>query len=98
MSWLAQRVAPREGPHIQQRVALTDGAEALQPQVGTHVPASTVILDIIHATAYRWDTATALLGETHPHRLAWVRAYLEPLLAGPYAHGDATAGGAADGG
>jgi len=29
-----------------------------------------------------WDTANALLGETHPQRLAWVRAYLESLLAG----------------
>jgi hypothetical protein len=29
MSRLAQRVAQRDGPHIQERVALTDGAEAL---------------------------------------------------------------------
>jgi hypothetical protein len=50
--------------------------------VVTHVPEYTLILDIIHATEYLWDTANALLGETHPHRLAWVRAYLEPLLAG----------------
>jgi hypothetical protein len=82
LSCLAQRVAHREGPHIQQRVALTDGAEALQQQVVTHFPAYTLVLDIIHATEYLWDTATALLGETHPQRLAWVRAYLEPLLAG----------------
>ena len=40
------------------------------------------MLDIIHATEYLWDTANALLGETHPQRVAWVRAYLEPLLAG----------------
>ena len=82
MSRLAQRVAQREGPHIQQRVALTDGAEALQQQVVTHFPEYTLVLDIIHATEYLWDTANALLGETHPQRLAWVRAYLEPLLAG----------------
>jgi hypothetical protein len=82
LSRLAQRVAQREGPHIEHRVALTDGAEALQQQLMTHVPAHTLILDIIHATEYLWDTANALLGETHPHRLAWVRAYLEPLLAG----------------
>jgi hypothetical protein len=82
MSCLAQRVAQRDGPHIQQRVALTDGAEALQQQMITHFPEHTLVLDIIHATEYLWDTANALLGETHPQRLAWVGAYLEPLLAG----------------
>ena len=39
-------------------------------------------LDVIHATESLWDTANAWLGEPHPQRLAWVRAYLEPLLAG----------------
>lgn len=82
MGRLAARVAQRDGPHLQHRVALTDGAEALQQQWMTHFPAYTLILDIIHATEYLWDTANALLGETHPHRPAWVRAYLEPLLAG----------------
>ena len=82
MSCLAQRVAQRDGAHIQQRVALTDGAEALQQQVVAHFPAYTLILDVIHATEYLWDTANALLGETHPQRTAWVRAYLEALLAG----------------
>jgi hypothetical protein len=50
--------------------------------VVAHFPAYTLILDVMHATEYLWDTATALLGETHPQRTAWVRAYLEPLLAG----------------
>jgi hypothetical protein len=82
MSDLGPRVTQHEGPHIQQHVALTDGAEALPPQVVTHVPASTLILDLIQATESLWDTAHGLLGETHPQRLAWVRADLEPLLAG----------------
>jgi hypothetical protein len=82
MSRLAQRVAQREGPHLQQRVALTDGAEALQQQVVSHVPEHPLGLELIHATEYLWDTANALLGETHLQRLAWVRAYLEALLAG----------------
>jgi hypothetical protein len=82
MACLVERVVQRDGPDIQHRVALTDGAEALQQQVVTHLPEYTLILDIIHAAEYLWDTATALLGETHPHRLAWVHAYLEPLLAG----------------
>jgi hypothetical protein len=82
MRRLAQRVAQREGPHIQQRVALTDGAQALQQQLVAHFPGYILVLDIIHAVEYLWDTANALLGETHPQRVAWVRAYLEPLLAG----------------
>jgi hypothetical protein len=79
---LVPRVAPRKGPPIQHRVALTDGAEALQQQVVTHVLAHTPVLDIIHATESLWDTATVLLGETHPHRTVWVRSSLEPLVAG----------------
>jgi hypothetical protein len=82
MARLVQRVAQQEGPQIQHRVALTDGAEALQQQVVTHVPEHTLVLDIIHATEYLWDTANFLLGETHPHRTVWVRSYLEPLVAG----------------
>jgi hypothetical protein len=81
-SGLAPRVAQRDGPHIQPRVTRTDGAEALPQQMVTHVPEHTLVLDIIHAPEYLWDTANALLGETHPQRLAWVGAYLEPLLAG----------------
>jgi hypothetical protein len=82
MTRLVQRVTQREGSQIQHRVALTDGAEALQQQVVTHLPEHTLVLDIIHATEYLWDTANLLLGETHPHRTVWVRSYLEPLVAG----------------
>jgi hypothetical protein len=63
-------------------VARTDGAAARPPQVVRHVPGDTLVLAIIHATEYRWDTANALRGDTHPQRLAGVRAYLEPRLAG----------------
>ena len=49
MAHLVPRVAQREGPHIQHRVALTDGAEALQQQLVTHVPAFTLVLDSSHA-------------------------------------------------
>ena len=79
---LAERARQREGPHIRERVALTDGAEALQKQIEAHFPEHTLVLDIIHATDYLWDAAKALLGETHPDRLAWVRTHLEQLLAG----------------
>jgi hypothetical protein len=79
---LAERVAPRDGPHIPPHVARTDGTEAVPQQVVTHVPASTLILDVIQATESLGDTANALVGETHPHRTMGVRAYLEPLLTG----------------
>ena len=76
------RTQQREGRHIQERVALTDGAEALQKRIETHFPRHTLVLDIIHATDYLWNAANALLGETHPDRLAWIRTYLEQLLNG----------------
>lgn len=79
---LAERARQREGPHIQERVALTDGAPALQKQSEVHFPGHTLVLDIIHATDYLWNAANALLGETHPGRLAWIRTHLEHLLAG----------------
>jgi hypothetical protein len=82
MTHIVQRVAQREGPHIQHRVALTDGAEALQRQLVAQLPEHTLVLDIIHVAEYLWATANTLLGETHPHRTMWVRAYLEPLLRG----------------
>jgi hypothetical protein len=79
---LAQRAGQREGAHIQQRMALTDGAEALQEQVQAHLPQHILVLDIIHVAESLWATANTLLGETHPHRTTWVRAYLESLLSG----------------
>ncbi|MDQ5851257.1 MAG: ISKra4 family transposase [Chloroflexota bacterium] len=79
---LQQRAAQRGGVPTQQRVALTDGAEALQEQLLAHFPAHTLVLDIIHATEYLWDAATALLGETHPERKAWVRRHLEQVVSG----------------
>jgi hypothetical protein len=79
---LAPRAGPREGPHMQPRVALTEGAEALQAQMMPHVPEHTLGLDVLPATEYLWDTATALLGETYPHRMPWVCTYVEPRLSG----------------
>lgn len=79
---LAQRAAPRDGDGIQHRVALTDGAVSLQTQMQQHFPDYPLVLDIIHATEYLWDAATALLGERHPDRKAWVREHLGLLLGG----------------
>ena len=79
---LVARVARREGPHLQHRGALSDGAEARPQPLLTHLPLPTLVLEIIHATAYRWDTANALRGETPPHGTVWVRHALEPRVAG----------------
>jgi hypothetical protein len=79
---LAERAALREGGPITARVALTDGAEPLQEQMLSQLPSYTLILDIIHASEYLWESATALLGETNLARTAWVRQHLERLLEG----------------
>lgn len=79
---LAERAALREGKHILFRVALTDGAEALQAQMQAQLPGYTLVLDIIHVTDYLWESATALLGETSSERTSWVRRHLERLLMG----------------
>jgi len=79
---LAARATQYDEAGIQHRVALTDGAEALQQQVLAHFPDYTLVLDIIHAAEYLWEAANALLGERHPQRTPWVRAHLTALLAG----------------
>jgi len=79
---LAARAQRREGPQITDRVALTDGAEALQDKLRAALPGYTLVLDIIHAVEYLWDAANALLGERHPERTAWVRGHLLALLRG----------------
>jgi len=79
---LARRVDPRQGPHIQHRVALTDGAEALQVRVLSTFPGFELVLDIIHGSEYLWRAANALLGETHPNRTPWVKEHLLSILSG----------------
>ena len=79
---LAARAAPRDGAHIQHRVALTDGAEALQDQMQAQLPGYTLVVDIIHVNEYLWDAVNALLGETHVGRTAWIRPKLVQLLQG----------------
>ncbi len=79
---LAQRVAQREGKHVQQRVALTDGDEALQNKAQDKLSKFNLVLDVIHASEYLWDAANAVLGETHPDRTAWVGEQLLHILSG----------------
>jgi len=79
---LAEQVAGREGPHIQQRVALTDGAEALQDRIQQRFPTFTLLLDFIHADEKLWDAANSLFGETSPQREPWVETQTLDMLAG----------------
>jgi hypothetical protein len=79
---LAQRAARREHAALQHRVALTDGAEALQQRMLAHLPGYSLVLDIIHASEYLWGAANALLGERDPDRTAWMRRHLEQVLSG----------------
>jgi hypothetical protein len=79
---LAERTAQYDGPHIQQRLALTDGDDALQRALRDALPDYPLVLDIIHALEHLWEAANGLLGERHPERTAWVRTRLGQLLHG----------------
>jgi hypothetical protein len=78
---LARWATKRDGPHIQQRVALTDGAEALQDQMQAHLPGFPLVLDIIHVVEHLWTAGTALYGETDPHRAEWVKTQALDILS-----------------
>jgi hypothetical protein len=78
---LAERVALREGRHIRARVALTDGALALQQHMQAHLPHFTLVLDVIHVDEYVWKAGTALYGETDPQRAVWVEEQMLDILS-----------------
>jgi hypothetical protein len=78
---LARWATQRDGPHIRQHVALTDGAEALQDQMRRAFPHFTLVLDIIHVMEYVWAAGTALYGETDPQRAEWVKAQALDILS-----------------
>lgn len=78
---LADWATQRDGPAVQQRVALTDGAEALQDQLQAKLSCFTLVLDFIHVDEYLWKAGTALYGETDPKRAAWVETQLLDLLS-----------------
>jgi hypothetical protein len=78
---LASWAARREGEHILERVALTDGAEPLQRHMLAKLPGFTLVLDIIHVTEHLWKAGTALYGETDPCRAEWVESQLLDILS-----------------
>jgi hypothetical protein len=82
LSRLTIQTTNRDGAHILHRVALTDGCEALQSRVETHLPDFTLILDFVHASEYLWDAANALHGEHSPKRDIWAEQQTLQLLSG----------------
>jgi len=79
---LGQQVEPRQGSHIQHRVALADGCEALQERIKEQFPDFTLILDFVHANEYLWKVANSLLGESNERREKWVKKQTELMLSG----------------
>jgi hypothetical protein len=78
---LAAQMAQRDGAHIAERVALTDGAEPLQKHMLAKLPGFTLVLDIIHVDEHLWQAGTALYGETDPQRAEWVEAQMLDILS-----------------
>lgn len=82
LSRLAGHLVWRDGAHIKQRVALTDGCEALQNRVEKHLPGFTLVLDFVHASEYLWKAANALHGENSDKRDPWVEEQTLHILSG----------------
>jgi hypothetical protein len=78
---LAAWTAQREGKHIRERVALTDGAEPLQRHVLEKLPGFSLVLDVIHVDEHLWEAGTVIYGETDPHRDDWVATQLLDILS-----------------
>jgi hypothetical protein len=78
---LAGWAQQRDGKHIRDRVALTDGSQALQVQTHSHLPGFSLVLDLMHANNHLWKAGTALYGETNPQRDPWVETQLRDLLS-----------------
>jgi hypothetical protein len=80
---LQTRIQARDGPHIQDRVALTDGAGALQERLAAALPGFTLVLDIMHVLSYLWPAAQA----THD---GWSSPPYPPTAARPWPTPSAT--------
>ena len=77
---LAGQVRRRDGPHVTDRVALSDGCKALQDRFRERFPHFELILDFVHVSEYLWEAANALFEETGEKRLDWVRERSRELL------------------
>lgn len=79
---LAKSLRLLECDHIQDRVALCDGCEALQSRLQLYLNGFTLVLDFIHASEYLWKVANVLLGETSPERIPWMAQKTLLMLSG----------------
>lgn len=81
--WQLWQEAARRGVVVAEEVVvLGDGAHWIWNLADTHFPQATQILDWYHASAYVWDAATAIWGETGSERAAWAHQQLDALWAG----------------
>lgn len=79
---LQQQTSLRQGAHIQDKVALADGCEALQERIEKQFPDFTLILDFIHANEYLWKVANSLFKEGDEQRTKWVKKQTKLMLTG----------------
>ena len=84
---LLDHVEKRDPKGQKPLIALLDGDPHLEDALcqaldlrGMKDRLDTLILDIIHASEYLWDVATALYGEKGAQRVLWVEAKLYALL------------------
>ena len=84
---LLDHVEKRDPQGQKPLIALLDGDPHLEDRLlkelesrGMNNRLDALILDIIHASEYLWDVATALYGEKGPKRVLWVEAKLYALL------------------
>jgi hypothetical protein len=82
LSRLSKLINLHEGAHIQERVALCDGCEALQLRLAIYLKGFVIVLDFIHASEYLWKVANVLLGETNPLRIEWMAKRTLLMLSG----------------
>jgi hypothetical protein len=85
--YLIARLQHRDPDGTKPIIALVDGKPELETQLRQQLHdhqmdhrLQAVILDIMHASEYVWEVATALYGETHPYREVWVEDHLRALL------------------
>ncbi|MBN1304199.1 MAG: hypothetical protein JXA13_07175 [Anaerolineales bacterium] len=72
----------RKGSHIQYKIALYDGCEALQTRIAKHFPDFILILDFIHANEYLWKVTNTLFCKTNDLRFERMKKHTLLLLSG----------------
>jgi hypothetical protein len=79
---LWQEAARRGVREAKEVVVLGDGAHWIWNIADAQFAGATQIVDWYHASSYVWKAASAIWGEVHPQREAWVHRQLEQLWEG----------------